>query len=112
MSGRVRALQATFASLLNIKPIIDLQDGILDIASRVRTRKRSLNQVIKMLQDRLQDQVINAAVVHSLDLETAKELMARIDEKFNCNRLIMTELSIGVAANLGPGTLGVVAYPQ
>jgi DegV family protein with EDD domain len=112
MSGRVKAIQATVASLLNIKPIIDLKDGMLEIASRVRTRKRAFNQVLEMLQDRLANKSINAAVVHSLDPETAKSLMTRVEKRFNCHHLIMTELSIGVAANLGPGTIGIVAYPQ
>ena len=78
---------------------------------RVRTRKRAFNQVFDMLQDRLGNLKINAAVVHSLDPDTAKSLMARVEEKFNCHHLIMTDLSIGVAANLGPGTIGVIAYP-
>jgi fatty acid-binding protein DegV len=29
----------------------------------------------------------------------------------NCKELIFTELSTGIAANLGPGTVGIVAYP-
>lgn len=112
MSGRVKALQATVASLLNIKPIIDLKDGFLEIASRVRTRKRAFDQVLEMLQIRFGNKEINAAVVHSLDQDTAKNLMARVEAMFNCHQLIMTDLSIGVAANLGPGTIGVVAYPK
>jgi hypothetical protein len=34
-----------------------------------------------------------------------------VEKNLNCNKLIVTELSIGIAANLGPGTVGVVAYP-
>ncbi len=37
--------------------------------------------------------------------------MQRVRERLNCKNLILTELSIGVAANLGPGTIGIVAYP-
>jgi DegV family protein with EDD domain len=44
-SGRVKALQAALASLLNVKPIIDLQDGVLDMADRVRTRRNALAAV-------------------------------------------------------------------
>ena len=112
MSGRVKALQASVASLLNIKPIIDLKDGFLEIASRVRTRKRAFNQVLSILQDRFSDKAINAAVVHSLDPDTGEHLMERVGAMFDCRQLIMTDLSIGVAANLGPGTIGVVAYPN
>jgi fatty acid-binding protein DegV len=65
-----------------------------------------------LLQDRFANKTINAAVVHSLDPETAKKIMSQVEEIFNCHHLIMTDLSIGVAANLGPGTIGVIAYPN
>lgn len=111
MSGRVRALQAALASVLNIKPIINLQDGILDVAGRVRTRRRALDHLLNTLEGRLGRIPINAAVVHSLDPETAHLLIDRLRERFDCCELITTNLSIAVAANLGPGTVGVVAYP-
>ncbi|MCJ7658073.1 MAG: DegV family EDD domain-containing protein, partial [Anaerolineales bacterium] len=38
LSGRVRTLQAALASLLNVKSIVVLQDGSLDMAEKVRTR--------------------------------------------------------------------------
>jgi hypothetical protein len=38
-------------------------------------------------------------------------LMELVKGELNCAELIMTELSIAVAANLGPGTLGIIAYP-
>jgi hypothetical protein len=41
----------------------------------------------------------------------AADLLARVKQAFNCSETIITDLSIGVAANLGPGTVGLVAYP-
>jgi hypothetical protein len=37
--------------------------------------------------------------------------MEGVKKLFNYRDLIMTDLSISVAANLGPGTVGVVIYP-
>lgn len=111
MSGRVRALQAAIASLLNIKPIIVLQEGALNMGEMVRTRKKSLNRLLEIVKEKVGDQVVNMAVVHAEDLPTAQELLLRVQNQFNCNHLLLTELSISIAANLGPGTVGVVAYP-
>lgn len=110
-SGRVKALQAALASLLNVKPIVVLRDGILELGDRVRTRKRSLNYIVDKVVERVGDKLVNAAVVHSEDLLAAQELVERVSQRLNCKELIVTELSIGVAANLGPGTVGVIAYP-
>lgn len=111
MSGRVKALQAALASLLNVKPIILLEDGVLDMFDKVRTRNRSLEQVLEIIQTRLGDRLANIAVVHARDAEAGEGLLEKVAGMFNIDTLIMTELSIGVAANLGPGTVGIIAYP-
>ena len=111
MSGRVNALQAALASLLNVKPIVVLREGALYMAERVRTRRRAFEQVIRLVRDRVGEHWINAAVVHAQDLAAGIEFRESVRKTFNCQQLVMTELSISVAANLGPGTVGIVAYP-
>jgi DegV family protein with EDD domain len=110
-SGRVKALQATLASLLDLKPIIVLKEGMLDMGDRVRTRRKAIDCVVEMVKNRVGDRVVNLAVVNARDPESGKELLERARKTFNCRQLIMTELSIAVAANLGPGTVGIAAYP-
>ncbi len=111
MSGRVKALQATIASMLNVKPIVVLRDGMLNVAERVRTRQKSLERVIARIKERFDDLPVNVAVVQACDDQAGESLMDQVRKCLNCRELILTELSIGVAANLGPGTVGIVAYP-
>ena len=111
MSGRVGTMQAALASLLNVKPIVILEDGILDMSDKVRTRSRSLESVLSIIQERVGDRLANVAIVHARDPEAGQTLLEKVRERLNCESLIMTELSIGLAANLGPGTVGVIAYP-
>jgi len=110
-SGRVKALQAALASLLNVKPVITLQDGVLELGERVRTRSRSLEFVVDSLARRLDGKKANLGVVHAQDPDAAAVLAALARERITVQELITTELSIGIAANLGPGTVGLVAYP-
>jgi DegV family protein with EDD domain len=110
-SGRVKRLQATLAALINIKPIIILKDGALDMKERVRTRQRALSRVLEIIHERVDDHLVNVAVVHSQSLDAAKQLIQKVNETLHVNELILSELSIGVAANLGPGTIGIIAYP-
>jgi DegV family protein with EDD domain len=109
-SGRVKAFQAAIATLVKIKPVIILKDGTLDMRERVRTRQRALDRILDIIHERVDDQLVNIAVVHSQSLEAAKMLMQKVSESFHVNEVILTDLSIGVAANLGPGTIGIVAY--
>lgn len=111
MSGRVKAMQAALASMLNVKPIVILSEGVLDVSEKVRTRGRSIERVLELMKNRIGDRLVNIAVVHAQDQTAGKNLLDRVRDSFQIKELIFTELSIGIAANLGPGTVGIVAVP-
>ena len=111
MSGRVKTLQAALASVLNVKPIAVLRDGDLAMAERVRTRKASLDRVIEMAKEEFGDKPVYLAVVHARDLNSAQALLEDAKKHFNHRETMISDLSISVAANLGPGTVGLVLYP-
>ena len=64
------------------------------------------------MSDQFGSQKIKVAIVHSQDRETAEALKTMIHEMLNTTETIFTELSIAVAANLGPKTVGIVAVPD
>jgi DegV family protein with EDD domain len=111
LSGRVNALQSTISSVLRIKPIITLRDGLLFAGEKVRTRQKALERILESVRERVGQQKVLMAVVHAADPETAKVLVEKAKVLFNIKELIVTELSIPVAAHLGPGTVGIVAIP-
>ena len=111
MSGRVKTLQAALASVLNVKPIAVLRDGDLRMAERDRTRKASLDRVIEMAKEEYGDKPVYLAVVHARDPKSGEELLEEASKHFNHKETMLGELSISVAANLGPGTVGLILYP-
>lgn len=112
MSGRVGTLQAAVASALNVKPIAVLRDGILNMAERVRTRKASIERVLELAEKEFGKTPVYLAVVQANDPKSGKALLEEAKKHFNVQgEPVMTDLSISVAANLGPGTVGLVLYP-
>ena len=111
MSGRINALQSLVASALKVKPIIELREGLLEITDKVRTRHRALEHVVQKLRERVGSQRINAAVIHAADPEMGQSLFQEVCSRLNIAEAVLTELSIPIAANLGPRAIGVVAYP-
>ncbi|MBE0680481.1 MAG: DegV family protein [Anaerolineales bacterium] len=111
MSGRVKTLQAALASLLNVKPIAVLRDGDLNMAERVRTRKAALDRVIEMAKEEFGNKPVYLAVVHARDLKSGQSLLDDAKSHFNHKETMLGELSISIAANLGPGTVGLILYP-
>jgi fatty acid-binding protein DegV len=50
-------------------------------------------------------------VVHARDLKSAQGLLDDAKNHFNHKETMISELSISIAANLGPGTVGLIIYP-
>ena len=111
LSGRVNSLQSAVSSVLRIKPVIMLRDGLLYAGEKVRTRRRALERLLDCVRERVGTRKILLAVVHAADPETAQLIVEKAKTLFNIKELIVTELSIPVAAHLGPGTVGIVAIP-
>ena len=111
MNGRVNAMQSVISSALHIKPIVILRDGLLQMVDKVRTRQRAVEQIVDYARSQVGLQSVNIAVVHAADPQMAQWIMEKVRQVFNCHEVIATELSIPVAANLGPGAVGIIMYP-
>ncbi len=111
MSGRVGLLRATLATFLNLKPIVILIDGTLEMAERVRSREDSLDRLLAIVKKEVGERPVNMVILHARDLQAGKQLMERARGMFNAKELLLNDLSLSVAANLGPGTVGIVYCP-
>lgn len=112
MSGRVSALGSVIASLLDVKPIIALQDGALVAGERVRSRKRALEHMVHSVTEQLNGAPARVAVVHARAPEDAATLANMARQTLNCNEVWLTPLATSIAVHLGPGTVGIVAYAK
>jgi DegV family protein with EDD domain len=110
-SGRVGALSAAMASLLNVKPIALLKDGVVDMVDRVRARKVAIERVLAIGKEAVGDSPVSLGVVHARDEASCKALLEEAKKHFNVKESFMTDLSISLAINFGPGTVGLVLYP-
>jgi DegV family protein with EDD domain len=110
-SGRVGTLSAAMASLLNVKPIAVLQDGLINMVEKVRTRKSALERVLSLGREKVGDKAVHIAVMHARDIASGRALLEEAKKNFNYKSTELTDLSISLAINLGPGTVGLVLYP-
>ena len=112
MSGRVGAMQAALASLMNVKPIAVLKNGVLTMTEKVRTRKASIKRIIAMAEQEFGQTPIYLGILQANDLASGKALLREARPRFHVvGEPVLSDLSISVAANLGPGTVGLVLYP-
>lgn len=110
--GRVSGLRGTMANLLNIKPIMKLENGEIVEAGKVRTHKKALDYIVDFVYQRVGDQPVRLAVIHARAPEGANQLKQMAAERFNIQQEIIVDMCIPVAINLGPGALGLAVVPE
>jgi DegV family protein with EDD domain len=111
MSGRVGKLQGALASLLNVQPIVRLEDGLLDMAERVRSRKKSVERIIEMARERVGDAPVHLAVLHAEAFDEGTELLEQAKRVFKYREAFVHDLALSLAVQFGPGTLALSTYP-
>lgn len=110
--GRVGVLRSTMASLLNIKPIMKVEDGLIVEEGKVRTYKKAVSFIVDAVRNDVGDRPVRMAVVHSNDKEAGQALLQQARAALNCTESFLVDMSISVAINLGPGALGLIAIPE
>jgi DegV family protein with EDD domain len=110
LSGRVGKLVAGMADTLNIKPILSMKDGKLDLLERIRTRKKADERVISLTRSAVDGRpVAKAAVIHVNHPQGAEELRAQLCAVIPCPGTIITaDITPGLAVHTGAGMVGVV----
>ncbi len=111
MSGRVGKLQGAVASLLNVKPIIALADGVLEAGENVRTRGKAVERLLELIEEAVgTSDPVNLAVIHARAPEDGQALLERAKARLNCREILMEDLVCSLAVHGGPGVLGLFAY--
>lgn len=111
MSGRVGKLRGVVGALLNIKPIIGLEKGLIDVSDKTRSHKNAMQRIVALTKEKIQDRPVNVAVVHAQAAKRAETLLDLAQSNLTVRETFIQDVAISLATHFGPGTLGLVAYP-
>jgi len=112
MGGRIGKAQHLAGSVLNIKPLIGMQDGVIVALGTVRSRTKAYRRMVELMCEQVGEGArIKVAFTHVLAQEKMENLRAMVVDRFECVEVIVTELSPALAVHSGPGTVGVNFYP-
>jgi DegV family protein with EDD domain len=106
--GRISKSSAFIGGLLNIKPLLNVEDGKLIPLEKFRGKKKLMRAVIETMKERgnqLNEQIIG--ISHGDDLEEAMEYKALIEETFQPKSVFISSVGATIGAHSGPGTIAI-----
>lgn len=106
--GRVSKASAFLGGLLSIKPILNVEDGKLVPIEKSRGRKKALNRMLDLMQERggsFTNKIVG--ISHSDDAAFANEAKASIQERFSPQAVQITMIGSAIGSHVGPGTIAI-----
>jgi DegV family protein with EDD domain len=110
--GRIGAAAKLLGSALNLKPILEIRDGVVQPVTKVRTRGKALARVYDLLEEQLPpDARYQLAVVNVDAVPGAMQVRDDLAARFRpTEEIMLTECSPVIGAHTGPGTIGVAYF--
>lgn len=108
--GRISSVKATVGNLLNLKPVIYMQDGILDVLDKPRGSKKAKSRLIQYVEEEGIDNSLSFCVGNVGCKEDADEFKDELMNMFNIEKSYTTDAGPAVATYAGRGTIGVYFF--
>lgn len=106
--GRLSKVAGLVGNLLNIKPILHVEEGKLVPLEKVRGSKKVVKRMLEIMESRgtnLSNQIIG--ISHGDDLNKAIEIRNAMTEAFGCKEFVINSIGSAIGAHAGPGTLAI-----
>jgi DegV family protein with EDD domain len=103
--GRIGRAQAFLGSLLNIKPLLKVEEGEVRPVEKVRTRSKALDRLVEFVE--LFEDIEQLGLIYSTTPEDAEVILRRIEPLVPRERVIVSQVGPVVGTHTGPGILGL-----
>ncbi len=109
--GRIGKASALIGSILNIKPILSLdQDGVVTAVDKVRGSKKAMTRIVELLKETYGDEPVGITMAYSFRKDSAEELYELLKSRFNVRSVGWTTIGAVIGTHTGPGTSAVFMY--
>ncbi|NLM35647.1 MAG: DegV family protein [Clostridiales bacterium] len=112
--GRIGKASALLGNILNIIPILTVENGTTTMLTKVRTKKKGIEFMIDKLYDDIKSYGIGEIIVHHINcLEGAMETVSKIKEAIKMDLDIkICDIGPVVGLHVGPGAIGIAYYTE
>jgi DegV family protein with EDD domain len=112
MGGRIGLAKNLMGTLLNIKPLISMVDGVIVPLGTAHSRQKAYQKMVDLVEAAVSPfGKIKVAYTHAGAREEVEKIKALVEKRLTCVESIFAELSPVLAVHTGPGTAGLCYYP-
>jgi DegV family protein with EDD domain len=112
MGGRIGKAKHLIGSLLSIKPLIGMMDGVIVPLGTARSRRQAYQMMVDLIEKAVGERgKIKVAFVHAAAQEEAQKIREMVEERLTVVEELLAELSPALGVHTGPGTAGVCYFP-
>jgi len=101
--GRIGKAKALLGSVLNVKPMLTVKDGVLVPAGQVRTRAKGIDKLFEFVKEATDIQ--DLAVVYNTTPDEAQALAERLGSVFTREKIRIARVGPGLGVHGGPGAM-------
>jgi DegV family protein with EDD domain len=106
--GRIGGAQAMLGTALNIKPLLELQEGRIESVEKIRTKGKAMERMLDMVGEKIGGRApVRLAAAHANCPADADELLKKASERFHPVETVTSPLSPAIGAHAGPGTVAL-----
>jgi DegV family protein with EDD domain len=112
MGGRIGLAQRWVGSLLNIKPLIGMENGIIVALGTAHSHQKAYQMMVNIVENAVGKMgQIKVAYVHAGALAEVEKLKQMVETRLTVAESFFAELSPALTIHTGPGTAGLCFYP-
>lgn len=109
--GRITPTAAAIGTVLNLKPVLQIQGGKLDAFSKARgwksAKKTMLDAIEKDLKERFAGKHMKIDVAYTCSDEEMKKWVEEVEARFPGYDMYVDKLSLSVSCHIGPGAMAI-----
>jgi DegV family protein with EDD domain len=106
-NGRIGKAASLAGSLLQIKPVLTISRGTVEVVEKLRGRKRARRRLLEIFREQVGENKVHVTVLHADAEEEAREMLEEVQQTVDCAETYFTWIGPVIGAHAGPGVLGL-----
>ena len=106
--GRIGGAKRFFGTLLQVKPVLAIEEGVVVSVDQVRTQKKALERIVEIVQSKAENhKSVRLATLHANNQSTAEKILEEASSRIQPQEKIFSEVSPVIGTHAGPGAVGL-----